>query len=68
MEYMAVHVSLTGLRGLIAPLIGVGAYQWLESVQSGYGKFAMFLPLLLTTTGGILFTYFNRQRLRGELL
>ncbi len=67
MDYMAVHVSLTGLRGLIAPLIGMGFYQWLESVQVGYGKFALFLPLSLTTTGGILFTYFNRQRLQGKL-
>lgn len=67
MEYMAVHVTLTGIRGLFAPLIGIGFYQWLESIASGTGRFALLLPLLITTTGGILFVSFNRQRLQGEL-
>lgn len=67
MEYMAVHVTLTGIRGLIAPLIGIVFYQWLESNQPGNGKFALLLPLTLSTSGGILFLYFNRQRLQGRL-
>ncbi len=67
MEYMAVHVTLTGLRGLIAPLVGIGFYQWLESLKPGYGQYALLLPLLLSTLGGILFFYFNQQRLKGCL-
>ncbi|TQV82937.1 MFS transporter [Aliikangiella coralliicola] len=61
MEYMAVHVTLTGVRGLIMPLIGISFYQWLESLHSGYGKYALLLPLSITTTGGLLFVWFNRQ-------
>lgn len=60
--YMAVHVTLTGIRGLFAPLLGILFYQWLESNQPGSGKFALLLPLSMTTLGGILFVYFNRQR------
>lgn len=67
MDYMAVHVTLTGIRGLFAPLLGIGFYQWLESIQSGNGRYALLLPFSITTIGGILFVYFNRQRLAGRL-
>jgi MFS family permease len=67
MEYMAVHVTLTGIRGLFAPLIGISFYQWLELDQSGNGKYALLLPLVITSIGGILFVYFNRQRVLGRL-
>lgn len=65
MEYMAVHVTLTGIRGLFAPLLGVSFYQWLESSVAGGGKYALILPLSLTTSGAILFFYFNRQRAKA---
>ncbi|TQV76965.1 MFS transporter [Aliikangiella marina] len=67
MDYMAVHVTLTGLRGLFAPLLGIGFYQWLETIQPGNGRYALLLPFSITTIGGILFVYFNRQRLSGQL-
>ncbi len=67
MDYMAVHVSLTGIRGLLAPLLGVGFYQWLESSHSGYGQYALLLPLTITSIGGILFVTFDRQRVKGSL-
>lgn len=67
MEYMAVHVTLTGIRGIIAPLLGISFYQWLEMQQIGYGRFSLLLPLLVTTTGATLFVYFNRQRIKGTL-
>ena len=28
-QYMAVHVTLTGIRGLVAPFLGVALYDWL---------------------------------------
>ncbi len=68
MEYMAVHVTLTGIRGAIAPIVGISFYQWLESVAPGNGQYALILPLCLSTTGGILFVYFNRQRVMGKLV
>lgn len=68
MEYMAVHVTLTGIRGLFAPLMGISFYQWLETSQQGYGKYALLLPLFITTFGGVLFVYYNRQRISGRLI
>jgi Na+/melibiose symporter-like transporter len=61
MDYMAVHVTLTGLRGLFMPIIGIGLYQWLEIQSPGSGRFALLLPLSLSTLGAILFVVFNRQ-------
>ncbi|MGX5174358.1 hypothetical protein ACUR5C_10095 [Aliikangiella sp. IMCC44653] len=67
MEYMAIHVTLTGLRGLVMPFVGIAFYQWLESLSPQTGKYALLLPLVLTTTGGVLFVLFNHQRLTGKL-
>ena len=50
-EYMSVHVTLTGIRGLIAPLIGVGFYGLLESYKPGTGPWALSLPFVLTLCG-----------------
>jgi len=61
MDYMAYHVTLTGVRGLLMPIIGIGFYQWLESQSVGQGKYALLLPFILVTCGAILFTVFNRQ-------
>lgn len=61
MDYMAVHVTLTGLRGLLMPLVGIAFYQWLEASQPSSGKYALLLPLCLTSLGAILFTLFNYQ-------
>jgi len=61
MDYMAVHVTLTGIRGLFMPLVGIALYQWLENQSLGLGKYALLLPLFLTTAGAILFSIFNQQ-------
>lgn len=34
-QYMGVHVTLTGIRGLMAPFIAVGIYQWLDRGVEG---------------------------------
>jgi len=62
--YMAIHVSLTGLRGLLMPIIGVAFIQYLESVFPGAGAYAMLLPLLLCFLGSCWFVYlhFDRQK------
>jgi len=67
MTYMAVHVTLTGIRGFLAPLLGISFYQWLESVQTGAGQWALTMPLVVSSIGGLLFVRFNRQRVKGEL-
>jgi hypothetical protein len=61
-HYMGVHVTLTGLRGGIAPPLGVLAYTGLESLRPGAGKYALLLPVLMTAAGALGF-----NRMQGEL-
>lgn len=53
--YMGVHVTLTGIRGLLAPLLGVAAYRALDSIWAGHGAWMLLLPLLLNISGAISF-------------
>jgi len=58
-HYMGVHVTLTGLRGGIAPALGVLAYMALEGWHRGAGEFALLLPVAMTAAGTL---GFNRMR------
>lgn len=58
--YMGIHVTLTGVRGLIAPLLGVGVYQFLESMEDGLGRFVLLFPFLLTLGGAVTFVVLAR--------
>jgi hypothetical protein len=61
-HYMGVHVTLTGVRGGLAPPVGVLVYMALEQWHRGAGEFALLLPLLLTAAGALGF-----NRMQGEL-
>ena len=54
-HYMAIHVMLTGLRGLVMPLIGVGFYEYLAASQPQYQGWALLLPFTLTLAGAVIF-------------
>lgn len=54
-HYMAIHVMLTGLRGLVMPLIGVGFYQYLAIHWPEYDAWALLLPLSLSVSGALSF-------------
>jgi hypothetical protein len=58
-HYMGVNVTLTGMRGLVAPPLGVLAYALLEQRSPGTGRYALLLPMLMTIAGAI---GFNRMR------
>ncbi|MDT8410390.1 MAG: MFS transporter [Wenzhouxiangellaceae bacterium] len=62
--YMGIHVTLTGIRGLLAPLAGVGLYQWLESLGQGYGRYVLIAPFALTLAGAMTFLQLARLRRR----
>ena len=53
-RYMGTHVTLTGIRGLCAPLLGVFLWQWL-----GWPAFA--LPLMLSLAGALGFLALARR-------
>ncbi len=52
--YMGIHVSLTGVRGLTAPFLGVALYHWID-----WGVFGV--ALALAATGMVLFGRLARE-------
>jgi len=64
-HYMAIHVTLTGLRGLIMPLIGVGFYQYLAARWPQYEGWALLLPFTLTLAGAVIFVVLHLRLTPG---
>ncbi|MBV8147216.1 MAG: hypothetical protein JO184_19650 [Gammaproteobacteria bacterium] len=62
-HYMGVHVTLTGVRGGVAPPLGVLAYMGLEASHPGIGELALLLPFAMTLAGAL---GFNRMRRRAD--
>lgn len=54
-EYMGVHVTLTGVRGLIGPILAVGLYNSLEHTRAGAGSWVLVMCLLLVLAGALGF-------------
>jgi hypothetical protein len=61
-RYMALHVTLTGLRGLLAPPLAVASYHGLEYLHAGLGAWALALPFALIAAGAREFTAMDRGR------
>ena len=61
-HYMGVHVTLTGVRGLVAPPLGILLYELLEWWHAGFGIAALAAPLLLVTAGGMGFVRMRNAR------
>ncbi|MHC4108363.1 MAG: MFS transporter [Planctomycetota bacterium] len=59
-QYMGIHVTLTGVRGLLAPIIGVSLYEILEWLNPGSGAWALAPCLALTCAGAIGFLAMHR--------
>jgi len=73
-QYMGVHVTLTGARGLIAPFIGVGLYDYVKTLAAAsddptrHASIAVFsLCLLLSLAGAIGFGLLSRVLVDGRL-
>ena len=65
-RYMALHVTLTGMRGLVAPPLTIGLYHLLESLRTGLGPGALLLPLLLVGSGAYQFHTMRRAQLAAN--
>jgi hypothetical protein len=61
-RYMALHVTLTGIRGLFAPPVGIACYHLLENWRPAAGAWALLLPLALVIAGAREFTAMRRLR------
>ena len=59
---MALHVTLTGLRGLVAPPAAIGVYHVLERIHAGWGAFALAIPFALVYSGARRFERMRRAR------
>jgi len=65
-RYMALHVTLTGLRGLVAPPLTIGLYYALEALHPHAGPGALFLPLALIAGGARRFHRMHRARVAAN--
>jgi hypothetical protein len=63
-HYMAIHVTFTGLRGLVVPLVGVGLYQFLAMRWPAQASYALILPLVLSLAGSLFFVGLHLERKR----
>ncbi|MDX9910497.1 MAG: MFS transporter [Phycisphaerales bacterium] len=70
-QYMGVHVTLTGVRGILSPVLGVLVYNALEASAPGRGGwvFAMSLGLILASAIGfqVLGRAFQKARAEGRI-
>ncbi|GJM19424.1 MAG: hypothetical protein DHS20C14_16370 [Phycisphaeraceae bacterium] len=67
-NYMGVHVTLTGVRGVLAGVGGVTLYEGLERVAPGAGVWVFVLCGGLTTLGALGFVALSRDlRKRGKM-
>jgi MFS family permease len=64
-RYMALHVTLTGMRGLLAPPAAILAYHGLRRLAPGFETVSMLLPFALIVTGACLFTAMRRDFVAG---
>jgi hypothetical protein len=60
-RYMALHVTLTGLRGLLAPPAAILAYHGLRHMHAGVEAWVLVLPVALIVAGAWLFTAMRRS-------
>jgi hypothetical protein len=64
-QYMAVHVTLTGVRGLIAPFLAVAVYESLNTWRDGAGTWVYALCLAIGfcgATGFVILARVMRER------
>ena len=64
-RYMALHVTLTGLRGLLAPPVAILAYYGLRRLSPGIETWSMSLPVGLIVSGAWQFTAMRRDHRAG---
>ena len=63
-RYMALHVTLTGLRGLLAPPLAILAYHGLRRASPGLETWSMLLPVALIASGAWQFAAQRRDLAR----
>ena len=62
LAYMGLHVSVSGLRGLLAPLAGISLYELIETRAPGQGAWVLVVPPALCALGAARFARLATQR------
>jgi hypothetical protein len=62
-RYMGLHVTLTGIRGLLAPALGMAIYSYLASTGYPAGAIVFFVGASLSAIGGVGFILLAKTRL-----
>ena len=65
-RYMALHVSLTGVRGLLAPPAAILSYHGLQRVLPGVETWSLVLPVALIASGAWQFNSMRRELLAAR--
>ncbi len=65
-RYMALHVTLTGMRGLVAPPLTIALYHVLGSLHAGLGPAALLVPLLFVMGGAYRFHVMHRLQVSAN--
>lgn len=65
-EYMGVHVTLTGVRGLIAPFVSVGAYELLQPRVEHASAIAFAMCFFLCVSGAMGFAVLAKRKLASD--
>jgi MFS family permease len=60
-HYMAVHVTLTGIRGLVMPVVGVNLYHWLQQYHPDSSRWVLLVPLVLSVSGALAFQWLAKR-------
>jgi len=60
-RYMAVHVTLTGLRGLLAPPVAILIYHGLRRWLPGHEGYVLLLPVVMIVSGTLQFNSMRRS-------
>ena len=64
-RYMGLHVTLTGIRGLLAPAFGIALYTTLKNYGVPAGPPVFFCGAMLSAIGGVGFIFLAKERLKG---
>jgi MFS family permease len=66
-EYMGVHVTLNGLRGLLGPLAAVKTYTWIDARWPGQGFWVFGVSVVLCVTGAWMFVSLSHRMGEGAV-
>lgn len=63
-KYMAIHVTLTGLRGLVMPLVAVAFYEYLAAHSPTHAAWAMLFGWTFTLSGSLMFVWLHFDHMK----